>query len=546
LTSYDVILIHPPAIFDFRKKTIFPGPLGASAEAVQYTKVPIGMLSLAEYLDRHGYKVMIDNLGDRMVSDRSFNAEQHLKNMSARIFAIGLHFQQHAPGAMEVARLCKKYHPDSLVVLGGLTATCFHEEIIRKYRFVDAVIRGEAERAFLGFIRGLEKFSKISQTPNLTYRNNKGEITVAPLMPPSINLDEFDYTRFDLLEPKTSIFAPDLMPRWSLGVCRGCVYNCAICGGSAYTCKTYLGMDKPAFRSPAKIVEDMQKLSIQGVRSVGLYQDPRMGGEKYWRELLQTLRREKPYIERLSLDLLIPSGEEFIKAVAEVGIPVTIHICPDTGCDAVRKNLGRHYATADLLNTVRLCHKYLIPVTSFFSVGLAGETRENMNETLELWDKLSALEQIEQTKGRFWGIGTGVPLGGPIAGPVLLDPGSPAFDFPEKYGYKLLYRNLEEYIQGLSGPSWHQWINYETGLLKKETLIELILESTAFAIDQREAYGFQNRSQSEAERLKLKADIIAVNEVERIARLMDKKEIESRLKALKASYDSFLNCKPNN
>ncbi len=546
MSNYDVILIHPPAIFDFRKKTIFPGPLGVSVESVQYTKVPIGMLSLAEYLDRHGYTVTIDNLGDRMVADPSFDTEQHLKKISARIFAVGLHFQQHAPGAMEVARLCKKYHPDSQVVMGGLTATRFHDEIISKYEFVDAVIRGEAEKAFLEYLRASEKSGKISETHNLTYRKEDGEITITPLLPPSLNLDEFNYTRFDLLEPKTSIFAPDLMPRWSLEVCRGCAYNCAICGGSAYTYKTYLGMDKPAFRSAGKIVEDIKNLGAQGVRSVGLYQDPRMGGEKYWRELLQALRLEKTNIERLSLDLLIPSGEEFIKAVAETEIPVTIHICPDTGCDAVRKMLGRHYSTADLLDTVKLCHKYLIPVTSFFSVGLAGENRENINDTLELWDKLSELEQIAQTKGRYFGIGTGVPLGGPITGPILLDPGSLAFDFPEKYGYKLLYRNLEEYIRALSGPSWHQWINYETDLMKKEPLIELILETTSFAIDQREAYGFQTRTQSAAERLRLKADIIAVNEVERISRLTDKNEVESRLKALKTSYDSFLNRNPNN
>jgi radical SAM superfamily enzyme YgiQ (UPF0313 family) len=149
LRNYDVILIHPPAIYDFRQRTLFPGALGASVEQVQFTKVPIGMLSLAEYLDRHGYKTIIDNLGDRMVSDPAFNVENHMKSLSARVFAIGLHFQQHSQGAIEIARLCRKLHPNSLIVLGGLTATRFHEEIIRKYEFVDAVVRGEAERPFL-------------------------------------------------------------------------------------------------------------------------------------------------------------------------------------------------------------------------------------------------------------------------------------------------------------------------------------------------------------------------------------------------------------
>jgi B12-binding domain/radical SAM domain protein len=541
MADYDVLLIHPPAFYDFRKKPFFTGALGTSVEQVQFDKIPIGMLSIAEYLDRHGYKVLVDNLGSRMVSSQAFDAEEYLKKTSARVFAIGLHFQQHSQGAIETARLCKQFHPGSLVIMGGLTATCFHEEIIRKYEFVDAVIRGEAEKPFLQFLRNLEKHGHIAETPNLTYRTDGGDIMVVPLMPPDEDLDEYEYTRFDLLDPQTSIFTPGSLPRWSLEVCRGCVYNCSICGGSAYAYKTRLGRGKPAFRSPDRIVKDIKKLSEQGIRSVGLYQDPRMGGKKYWQELLAALRREKPGIDRLSLDLLAPAGEEFIRGVAEIGKPVTLHICPDTGSDEVRRMLGRRYSTEALVRTVKLCHQHLIPVTSFFSVGLAGETRETVTKTWELWDRISSLEQIMNTRGRALGLGDSVPLGGPILGPIVLDPGSLAFDFPEKYGYKLLYKTLEEYIRGLSGPSWHHWLNYETSLLKKEEIIEIILQSTAFSIEQREACGFYNHIQADAERRRLRGDIIALKEVDRIMGLPDPAERESRLKDLRTKLDSFLN-----
>jgi len=539
--NYDVLLIHPPAFYDFRKKPFFTGALGTSIEQVQFNKVPIGMMSIAEYLDRHGYKVIVDNLCDRMVSSQTFDPEQHLKNISAQEFAIGLHFQQHSQGAMEIARLCKQFHPGSLVVMGGLTATRFHEEIIRKYDYVDAVIRGETEKPFLEFVRALEKEGRISGTPNLTYRTESGEIKSTSLMAPSVNLDEFEYTRLDLLDPQSSIFAPGLIPRWSLEVCRGCVYNCAICGGSAYTYKNYLGMKRPAFRSPHKIVNDIKKLSEQGVRSIGIYQDPRMGGKKYCQELMTALRNEKPNVSRLSLDLLVPAGEEFIKAVNDIDRPVTIHVCPDTGSDEVRRLFGRRYSTEELIKSVKLCHKYLIPVTSFFSVGLAGETPKKVEETWKLWDTLSSLENIMTTRSDSLGIGQQVSMGGPIMGPIVIDPGSLAFDFPEKYGYKLLYKNLEEYIRGLSMPSWHQWLNYETDLLNKEALIEIILQSVAFTIDQREAYGFYDSSQAFTERLKLRADIIAVNEVNRIMKLEDAAEQESSLRSLRNRIDSFLN-----
>jgi B12-binding domain/radical SAM domain protein len=453
MSDYDIIFIHPPAVYDFRKEPLFPGPMGPGVAQVQFNKVPIGLLSLAEYLDRHGYRVKVDNLCDRMTADSDFDAEQHLKSLSARVLAIGLHFQQHSPGAIAVARLSKLYHPDSTVVLGGLTATVFHQEIIDKYSFVDAVVRAETEKAFLLFMQSLEKNGHPGGTPNLPCRDRSGRTAVTALLPASRDIDEFEYTRFDLLEPKTSIFGADQIPRWSLEVCRGCAYNCAICGGSAYTYRKYLGMDRPAFRSPARLAEDIRKLNAQKINVIGLYQDPRVAGSRYTAELLAVLKDRSLDIERLSLDLLVPADEEFIKSIAALGRQLTVHICPDTGSDAVRRKLGSPYTTRELMETIKLCHKYLVPVTTFFSTGLAGETRQEMLATWELWEQLSALENSTVARRDAMGVGSGVPLGGPISGPILLDPGSAAFDNPEKYGYKLLYRSLEEYIAGLSGPS---------------------------------------------------------------------------------------------
>ncbi len=529
MANFDVIIIHPPAVYDFRKKSIFPGAMGSSVEQVQFNKVPIGMLSLAEYLDRHGYKVIVDNIGDRMINSVIFDVRQHIRSLSARIFAIGLSFQQHAQGALEIAKMCKKLHPGSLVIMGGLTATRFHQEIIEKYEFVDAVIRAEAEKPFLQLMRTLEKNGKLTDTPNLTYRTKTGEARSTPLMPASSNLDEFEYTRFDLIQPRTSILPVGAPARWSLEVCRGCTYNCTICGGSAYSYKTYLGLNKPAFRSPGKIIGDIKKLNQQGVRFIGLYQDPRMAGEKYWRELLAGLAKERAEIERLSLDLLVPANEDFIKSVAQIGRQVVMHICPDTGSEAVRRKLGRHYTNEQLLKTVQICHQYGLAVTCFFSVGLAGETPENVKQTWDLWNRMTEMD----IKARVGG-------GGPIAGPIVLDPGSLAFDQPQKYGYKLLYKNLEEYVKGLSHPSWHHWLNYGTETLDTNAMVDLILSTVEFSIDQREKSGFFDENQAASERLRAGTDRVIVKEIDQIMLIKRKTEREAALTALKTKFESFL------
>lgn len=527
MKSYDVILFHPPAIYDFRHTPMFPGAFGRTVEGLQFTKVPIGMLSIADYLDRNGYKVILDNLGDRMSNTPDFDPEKHIKECSAQIYAIGIHFQQHSQGAIEIARLCKKYHPNSLVIVGGLTATCFHKEIIEKYDFIDGVIRAEAEKPLLKLVQAYEQNGKPADTPNLTYRSGEGEIIITPMMDASTDLDDFEYTRLDLLEPRTSVFSPDSVSRYSLEVCRGCTYNCSICGGSAYTYKKYLGMNKPAFRSPAKIVYDIKKLNDYGINFIGLFQDARMAGEKYWQELFDLLIKEKPDIERLSLDILAPVDEEFIKQASKVSRNLILHLCPDTGSDEVRKLLGRNYTNEKLLETIKLCHEYHVPVTNFFSVGLAGETEKHIKETWELWKKLDEMEHESFIKGYFGDIEYSVPIGGQILGPIVIDPGSRAFDNPEKYGYKLLYKNLEEYISWLSKPSWHQWLNYETLVADKNAIIEMIHSSIEFTIDQREKYRFYSSEQAYFERCKIEADRAVIKKVDKI---MDIKDPDERMR----------------
>jgi B12-binding domain/radical SAM domain protein len=540
MAGYDVVMIHPPAVYDFRRKPIFPGALGPSVEVVQFTKVPIGMLSVAEYLDRHEYKVILDNIGDRMVTVPGFDVEAHLKNYSTPIFAVGLHFQQHAQGAIEMARLCKRLHPSSIVILGGLTATCFHEEIIEKYDFIDGVVRAEAERPMLELVRSVEKTGRLANTPNLTRRTDDGNVVSTPLMSASLDLDDYEYTRFDLMEPRTSIFPKDACDRYALEVCRGCAYNCTICGGSAYTYKKYLGMNRPAFRSPARIVRDMKKLNEQGILFIGLFQDPRMAGKKYWQELMNILAREKPRFERLSMDLLVPADEDFIQALSRIGRKIILHLCPDTGSEKVRKLLGRHYSNKKLLETIELCHKYRIPVTNFFSVGLAGETEADIRKTWDIWEQLNELDRKAVNQKLFDDIYGTVPIGGPILGPIVLDPGSRAFDSPEKYGYKLRYKTLEEYIRGLSQPSWHQWLNYETELLDRDAIVEQIYRSLEFTTDQKEAFGFLDKNQAGFERVLLEMDRAIVGEMDNLMKIENQRERDFRIISIRKNLDNFL------
>jgi B12-binding domain/radical SAM domain protein len=532
MMEHDVILIHPPAIYDFREKAIFPGPIAytVGGSTGQFIMPSIGMLSIADYLDRNGYNVLVDNIGERMVTSPSFDAERYLGDLSAKVYAIGLHWCVHSQGAIEIAKLCKRLHPDAMVVLGGLTATVFHEEIIRKYEFIDAVIRGEAEKPFLSLMRALDQNNELEAVPNLTFRNGTWNIRSTPLMKPADDLDEFEFTRLDLLEPKRAVFTPGMLPGWVIPVSRGCLHNCVSCGGSAYSYRTYLGRERPAFRSPEKIAEDLRKLSQQGVQLVFLCQDPRMGGREYWTRLLTTLQQENIQLSQLTMELFSPAGEEYIKELSKINVPIVLTISPESGVDRVRGAHGRKYSNEALIKTIKLCKKYGVALGSFSMIALANDTPETIRKTWEGWEQICSLN-----------LNGDAPVDYAFGPMILLDPGSLAFDFPSNYGYRLIFKTFEDYVRGMSFPSWHQWISYETNFLNRELITKLTIDSLEYSINLRERCGFYSKSEANIARFCfVEAGRETVNVVNEAMNISDDRERLKRLKAFAGILDHKL------
>ncbi len=513
--GYDVLLLHPPAFPDVRERPRFLGPVARTVEegSGQFAIPPIGLLSIADYLDRNGYRVLVDNLAERVSLDPSFDLRDHLRREEAAVCGVDLHWILHAYGALAIARLCKELHPSSLVVMGGLTATIFHMEIIEKYSYVDAVLRGEAEAPFLELMDALEGGRPLDGVPNITMRTRGGRIVVGRLMAPPPDLDPFEFTRLDLLRPGTLLLSggtPSSSPHWQLPVARGCPFNCRACGGSSYTYSSYFGRSRPAFRSPRRLAEDLSRLRERGIRVVFLFQDPRIGGRKYWEELFAVLRREGAALDHVTLELFWPADEEYFMSISRIPTSVSLTISPESGSERVRAAHGRGYSNAQLLRTVELSQKYRTPLLVFFMVALGHEDRDTIRETWDLWERI--LETAEEAGG-----GRGRSVVGFGFGPmVMLDPGSPAFDRPEEYGYRVIHRTLEEHVNALSMPSWHQWFNYENESLSSRAIAELALDSIERAAHVRERHGIYDRLTALVERLQLKVVRLAMEEVDKI------------------------------
>src|SRR4030065_457489 len=118
----DLMLLHPPSVMDFRKRTMLLGPVSDLIPSTPvFEMYPIGFITLASHLESKGYEVRISNVATRMLSSEKFDPERFVKSVDAEVFGIDLHWMPHVQGALELAAMVKRHTPDRPVVLGGFS-----------------------------------------------------------------------------------------------------------------------------------------------------------------------------------------------------------------------------------------------------------------------------------------------------------------------------------------------------------------------------------------------------------------------------------------
>ena len=204
MPSADLILLHAPNVYDFRRRATLWGPTSdlVPSEPV-FDMYPLGFSTMVAYLEQAGFRTRIANLAARMVRSGRFDAERLVARLKGRAYGIDLHWLPHAHGALEVASLVKRHHPDVPVIFGGFSATYYHTELIR-YPQADYVLRGDSTeeplRQLMECILAAPTPtavgpSRLAKIPNLTWKDSSGEIHVNPqsYIPPSLDHLEMDY-----------------------------------------------------------------------------------------------------------------------------------------------------------------------------------------------------------------------------------------------------------------------------------------------------------------------------------------------------------------
>ena len=472
MSRIDLVLLHAPSVYDFRERSIMSGPVSDMVPSTPaFEMYPLGFTTMAEYLERHGYKARIVNLAVLMLNRPGFDVEKAIREMDPVAFGIDLHWMPHAHGSVEIAKICKKYHPNTPVIFGGLTSSYFHEEIA-SYPWIDYVLRGDSTeeplRRLMSAIRG---HGSVADIPNLTWKGPGGSVNVNELswVPADMNGISLDYS-FAMCgviryrDMMGSVPFKDWLnyPVCASLTCRGCTHDCVTCGGSASAFRNHFGRDRIAFRDPELLVHDITHIQKYIPGPIFVLNDFLQAGPDYIEAFVKGLGKiglRNP----IGFEFFKPPTEDFYAFLDEHLPDYSVEISVESHDDAVRAAFGKsHYTTEQVEESIRAalrngCKRFDL----YFMTGIPTQTAA------------SVLETGEYVRGLYERTGNDtrlLPFISPMA--PFLDPGSKVFDDPDTYGYTLKARTLEEHRQLLLEPSWRYIMNYESDAMTSAELVD--------------------------------------------------------------------------
>ncbi len=422
--------------------------------------LPMGLLGLADLLSRHQISTEVVHLGVEWIEDHHFSILDYLKEKNPKIVALDLHWHHQSYDVLEVARKVKEAFPSLYLLLGGFTASFFHEEILRNFDVVDGVIRGEAETPILELVRALiEGRGDLFSIPNLTWRR-KGRVLVNPLsyVASEEDLNRLSFTNFPLLKNHSTyiryIGQPFYVKRVSkeknfwmyslkspifhLPVGRGCPVQCTWCSGNIPSQQTITGRKEVTFRGIKEVLRSVREALSYGYETFHICFDPYPRRPDYFLNLFSRIREERIQMECFFESFGLPTND-FIRSFKETfpGPKSLIALSPDVAPDRLRRfHKGNHYTNEDLIRCLEQLKNYGVFCDLFFTIGVPFEREEDLRQTIQLQ------KNIRSHYPNVRGIRTFT---------IEMEPGSPWHLDPEAFGIKTSLKNFMDFYHYHSG-----------------------------------------------------------------------------------------------
>lgn len=315
---------------------------------------------------------------------------------------------------VEFAAEVKRRYPKSFALLVGTHPSACAEETLGYSELIDAVAIGEFDATVLELANALEMGSDITQVRGLCLNGVDGYKRTAP-MPAIQNLDEIPFASefiHKYLNPRDYFFAAATYPSIQIFSARGCPFRCNFC---VYPQTMHGHVFRK--RSAENVVAEFEYIAnnFPDVKEVVFEDDTFTANKKRVMEICALLVERKLNKRlrwlcnaRVNLDL------ETMQAMKKAGCRLIIPGI-ESGSQQILDNINKGTKVEEFYSYVANAKKAGLLIHACYMVGNEGETKETMQQTLELALKLNT------DTAQFF--------------PLIPYPGTEAYDWARKNGY---------------------------------------------------------------------------------------------------------------
>jgi len=359
-------------------------------------KVPVGLLSLGSVLAEAGYNVHVI---DGVVDPEYWEGLISTKDKNVLFYGISCMTAQ-IPSALRIGKLLRDIAPDKQIVWGGVHPTLFPEETCSSH-VADVVVVGEGEYTAKELANAYKQGTDIGTIKGIAYKEN-GKVRVNPIRETK-PLDELPMPRYDVLNiedylhKNINVSGPKLIKK-SMAIYSGvgCPFNCAFCINTVFAKK--LQREKYRSKSAEKVLEEVDYLINEyGVEDIH-FQDELFFAKKSRLLTIVDGILERGYKITWSANVYAGyfsdnylSDEVFEKVARSGCIRLTMGV--ESGCDRVLKLLRKNIKLDLVERSAQLSKKFGVTLGYSFMMGIPGETRTEVIETLKFINKLLKINQ---------------------------------------------------------------------------------------------------------------------------------------------------------
>ncbi len=281
------------------------------------------------------------------------------------------------PAAVKTLQYCKTLRPEAVTVMGGPHVTFTAKETLRAFPGVDIIVRGEGEETIVELLQALADGKKPEGIKGLSFRRDGTVVETEdrPFIPDIDRLPLPDRTLFPL-----SRYLAMRVPA-SILSSRGCPTGCSFCVGYRMTGR------KGRFRDPLRVVDEIQAAQGLGFEEVCIDDDLFTRNRRHVTAICDEIGKRGIKLKMYIFARVDTVDEPLLRKLKEAGCAM---ICfgLESGNQGILDRANKGATVERARRAVELCKAAGISPFGSFILGLPGETKETMEETLSFAQSL--------------------------------------------------------------------------------------------------------------------------------------------------------------